>query len=86
MDIKEILKMSDSEIHKYYENRDTKIKQCITCKYFEQQISSNCASPKQNDEDLKGYCYYNFSCDLHEKGIHQTRINYMRLAESENAT
>ncbi len=53
--------------------------ECMTCKYFEQGKScSFCGHPEQKNEDLKKYLYYNFSCNLHEEGIAQSRVDYMK--------
>lgn len=52
---------------------------CISCKHYKQgKTCSFCANPKQTDKDKKNYCYYNFGCDLHDEGIHQTRVDYMK--------
>jgi hypothetical protein len=49
-------------------------KECISCKHFAQgENSSYCANEKQTDEDLKNYVYYNFGCNLHDVGKHETR-------------
>ena len=54
-------------------------KECRTCKYFEQgKYSSFCGNPKQENKDYKKYLYYNFTCDLHEKGIAKSRVDYMK--------
>jgi hypothetical protein len=42
---------------------------CAECKYFLQDKSNcRCFNPKQKDKDLISYCYWNFSCNLHEQG------------------
>lgn len=54
------------------------INQCHSCKYFEQgKTCCFCSHPDQK-EDYKGYVYYNFSCNLHEDGIADSRIEYMK--------
>lgn len=57
-------------------------KQCGNCKHYAQgKTCSFCANEKQPETGKKGYCYYTFGCDLHEKGTHQTRIEYMKRLE-----
>lgn len=59
-------------------------KSCIGCKFFEQgETHSFCANPLQPRDQFKKYCYYNFSCELFEKGRHQTRIDYMEKTKSQ---
>lgn len=42
---------------------------CGACKWFNQgNGSGRCFNPKQKDKDLIQYCYWNFHCDLIEKG------------------
>ncbi len=42
---------------------------CFHCKFFNQDKgSARCFNPKQKDEDLIQYVYWNFSCGLIEKG------------------
>ncbi len=56
-----------------------KDKECGSCKFFAQGTNcSFCENPLQSDEDKKKYLYYNFSCPLWQKGISQSRINYMK--------
>lgn len=59
-----------------------KEKICMYCKYFEQgETHSFCSNPNQQDESLKRYLYYSFSCDKHEQGIAKSRVDY---AEKQN--
>lgn len=52
---------------------------CMSCKYFEQgKNCSFCGHPNQTNKDLKEYSCYNFSCALHEVGIAQSRVDYMK--------
>ena len=52
---------------------------CMSCKYFEQgKNCSFCGHPNQTNKDFKEYLYYNFSCTLHEVGIAQSRVDYMK--------
>lgn len=42
---------------------------CGSCKFMKQgKNCCYCANPIQTNEDLTEYIYYNFGCDLHEKG------------------
>lgn len=42
---------------------------CGGCKWFNQdEFSGRCFNPKQKDKSLIGYCYWNFYCELLEKG------------------
>lgn len=42
---------------------------CFGCKWFNQDKGScRCFNPKQTDKDLIQYCYWNFYCNLIEKG------------------
>ena len=53
---------------------------CGTCKFYAQgKTCSFCENPKQEDEDLKRYSYYPFSCDLWEEGIAESRVRYNKL-------
>lgn len=62
-----------------------KRKECGDCKHFAQgKTCSYCENPKQTDEDLKGYCYYNFSCKLFERGECKQRTKwYNNLSKEE---
>lgn len=55
--------------------------QCWDCKYFAQgKTCSYCEHPNAESSEAS-YRYYNFSCDnvdKFEKGISQTRIDYMK--------
>lgn len=54
-------------------------KNCQNCKYFAQgDTCSYCAHPNQTDESLKVYSYWIFSCDLFDKGSHQSRIEFTK--------
>jgi ribosomal protein L37E len=55
------------------------VAECGSCKYFEQgKTCSFCGHPDQPNEDFKRYLYYNFACSLHEQGIAQSRVDYMK--------
>ena len=50
--------------------------QCGGCKWREQgQNCGFCSHPKQPNEDFKSYVYYNFSCELGEKGMSDSVAN-----------
>ena len=52
-------------------------KLCINCNFCEQgKWCSFCSNSKQTDKDLKKYVYWNFTCELFEKGISKSRIEY----------
>lgn len=52
-------------------------KQCAGCKFFAQgKNCSFCANEKQTDTGYKTYVYWNYGCDLFEKGTHQSRADY----------
>lgn len=54
-------------------------KNCISCKYMEQKFKyGTCGHPDQKNQELKEYTYHPFSCELHEKGISDSRIQYMQ--------
>lgn len=54
---------------------------CGECKYFAQgKTCSFCDNPKQTNDAYKTYSYYSFGleCKISEKGIHESRIEYMK--------
>lgn len=54
-------------------------KECGYCKHFAQgKTCSFCANEKQTNRSLQEYLYYNFTCNLFEEGIHQSRVDYMK--------
>ena len=44
---------------------------------MEQKTFGFCGNPKQTNQDLKSYTYYPFTCELHEKGVSESRLKYM---------
>ena len=56
---------------------------CWTCKYYEQGKNGPfCGHPSQTNKEFKQYAYYDLSCNLHEPGIAQGRIKYMKTLPS----
>lgn len=50
------------------------VNNCGNCKNYAQgKACSFCTHPAQNDKSFTEYSYYNFSCNLHEPGIHSSR-------------
>lgn len=61
--------------------------QCMNCKHFAQgKMCSFCANERQTNPDLKEYTYWPFGCNLHEEGVHQSRIDYMNKIKNESAS
>lgn len=55
------------------------IGKCSSCKFFAQgKTCSYCENPVQTNEELKGYSYYFFGCNLYEKGISQSRLDFIK--------
>jgi hypothetical protein len=51
-------------------------KQCGSCKYWKQGNSGCfCGNPKQENEQVRQYSYYFFSCELYSYGTDVDRIN-----------
>lgn len=59
--------------------------ECGSCKYYAKgEKSSFCENPKQKDPRFKVYTYYNFTCNLHELGISDSRVKYMKSIKNTN--
>jgi hypothetical protein len=64
---------------------------CFGCKWFNQgEFSGRCFNPKQKDKSLIGYCYWNFSCYLIEKGERLSdeemiKLGYEKIKKESNS-
>ena len=50
--------------------------QCGNCKFRAQSGYGYCEHPNQENEDLKKYVYWNFSCNLFKKGVSKSTAEY----------
>lgn len=63
-------------------------KLCGSCKYYEQGKAHSFCGHKLANKDEKDYRYYNCCCqrkDKYEKGIAQSRIDWMNSKEGKKA-
>jgi len=77
--LKKIFGKKEPALNKPVVSKRYSVAECGSCKYFEQgKTCSFCGHPEQPNENFKQYLYYNFGCSLHEQGIAQSRVDYMK--------
>lgn len=80
--LKKIFGKKEPALNKFAVSKRYSVAECGSCKYFEQgKTCSFCGHPDQPNNDFKQYLYYNFGCNLHEQGIAQSRVDYMKTCE-----